>query len=177
MTKRHLLLFSLLTVAVGAGHVPALAAEAAVDGQTVITSGELTYDYKRSIAIFQEDVVVQDPQVRMESDMLTVLFGATNDIKSVTAVGNVRLRSGDKRASCNKAIYIARTGEILLSGKAVLMRQTDRLEGKQITFWLNEERVVCKPGRLVIHSAKERSDGDLLKTVTGGRSKRGTPSQ
>jgi lipopolysaccharide export system protein LptA len=167
VTKRMPFYFSLLMLMVLGSAAPGWAAEAPEVGQTVITSGELTYDYKRSIAIFQDDVVVQDPQVRMESDMLTVLFGSTNDIKSVTAVGNVRLRSGDKRASCNKAIYIARTGEILLSGKAILMRETDRLEGKQITFWLNEERVICKPGRLVIHSAKNRSGGNVLDAVRG----------
>ena len=43
-------------------------------GQTTITSKRLTFDYKRSIAIFEEDVVVVDPQLRIEADNLTVLF-------------------------------------------------------------------------------------------------------
>ena len=130
--------------------------------ETTITSDEMSYDYKRSIAIFQDNVVIVDPQVRLEADALTVLFGSTNEIKSVTAVGNVRIKSADKSASCNKAIYLAQSGEILLSGNAKLMRNNDTLEGKQITFWLNEERVLCKPGKLIIHSDQERSGTDVF---------------
>ena len=130
--------------------------------KTTITADEMSYDYKRSIAIFQDNVIVVDPQIRLEADALTVLFGSTNEIKSVTAVGNVRIKSADKSASCNKAIYLAQSGEILLSGNAKLMRNNDTLEGKQITFWLNEERVLCKPGKLIIHSGQERSETDVF---------------
>ncbi len=146
-----------------AGAVPVIA-ESSKDkeSKTTITADTMSYDYKRSIAIFQDNVVVIDPQVRLESDALTVLFGRTNEIKSITAVGNVRIKSDDKAALCNKAIYIAKSGEILLTGDAVLMRNNDRLEGKQITFWLNEERVLCTPGRLIIYSDQERSGTDVF---------------
>jgi len=134
----------------------------AQSGMTEITSDQLTYDYRRSIAIFEDNVVAVDPQVRIESDTLTVLFGSTNEIKSVTALGNVKIRSEGKTAECRKAIYIAATGEILLTGNAKLTRANDSVMGDQITFWLNEERVLCKPGHLVIYPDKERSGGDLL---------------
>lgn len=130
--------------------------------KTTITADTMSYDYKRSIAIFQDNVIVIDPQLRLEADALTVLFGSTNEIKSVTAVGNVRIKSDDKAATCNKAIYLAQPGEILLTGDARLMRNNDTLEGKQITFWLNEERVLCKPGRLIIYSDQERSETDVF---------------
>lgn len=129
---------------------------------TEITSGQLTYDYKRSIAVFEHDVVVVDPQVRIESDTLTVLFGGTNEIKSVTALGNVRMFSEGRTAAARKAIYIAASGEILLTGDAKLSRANDTVEGDEITFWLNEERVLCKPGRLVIYPDENRSSGNVL---------------
>ena len=138
--------------------------------KTIITSNEMSYDYKRSIAIFQDNVVVIDPQVRLEADALTVLFGSTNEIKSVTAVGNVRIKSDDKAATCNKAIYLAQSGKIFLTGNARLIRNNDTLEGKQITFWLNEERVLCKPGRLTIYSDQERSGTDVFNS--GGNKKK-----
>ncbi len=131
--------------------------------KTTITADQMTYDYKRSIAVFQDNVVVIDPQVQLVADTLTVLFDNTNDIKSITAIGDVHIKSEDKTASCNKAIYIASTGEILLTGNAKLTRGEDTLEGKRITFWLNEEKVLCTPGRLVVHSEKNRSKKDLLK--------------
>lgn len=137
---------------------------------TEITSGQLTYDYKRSIAVFEDDVVVVDPQVRIESDTLTVLFGSTNEIKSVTAMGNVTVRSDGKTAECRKAIYIAATGEILMTGNAKLTRANDTVMGNQITFWLNEERVLCKPGHLVIYPDEEQSDGSFLEGQSGAPS-------
>jgi lipopolysaccharide export system protein LptA len=147
----------------GVGLTPAIAEQATEKAsKTTITADTMSYDYKRSIAIFQDNVIVIDPQVKLEADALTVLFGSTNEIKSVTAVGNVRIKSDDKAATCNKAIYLAQSGEILLTGNARLMRDNDTLEGKQITFWLNEEKVLCKPGRLIIYSDQERSGTDVF---------------
>ena len=117
---------------------------------TVITSKHLTFDYSRYIAVFEEDVVVVDPQITIKSDKLTVRFDSTNSVKSVTAVGNVRLRQGDKTGSCEKAIYVARTGEIILLGDARLNRGSDSVIGRQITFWINEDRLTCEPGHLII---------------------------
>lgn len=157
--KKHLNLILMMGFVLSGVAVAAAGPATARDTKTTITSDQMSYDYKRSIAIFQDNVVVEDPQVRLEADALTVLFGSTNEIKSVTAIGNVRIKSGDKAATCNKAIYIIRTGEILLTGKAKLMRNNDALEGKQITFWVNEERVVCSPGKLTIHPASGNNSG------------------
>lgn len=137
-----------LAVVLGVG----LIVEAAAQGtnQTVITAKRLTFDYKRFIAVFEDEVVVEDPKVRIESDQMTVIFHRTNDVKSVTATGNVRMKSQDKVATCKKAVYLADTEEVLLTGDAVLSRGRDRVSGDRITFYLNQERVICEPGRLVI---------------------------
>jgi len=121
---------------------------------TVITSKTLTFDYQRSIAVFQDDVVVVDPQIRMESDKLNVVFDQTNDVKSVTASGAVQLWHADKRASCDRAIYIARTGEVILQGDARVMREGDVVAGNEIVFWLNEDRMICKPGHVIFYPGK-----------------------
>lgn len=159
----RIITISLLLLGV-ASTLVAVESETRQAGMTEITSEQLTYDYKRSLAVFETDVVVVDPQVRIASDTLTVLFDGTNQIKSVTALGNVRIQSDGKRATCRKAIYIAATGEVLLTGDAKLMRGTDSVMGEQITFWLNEERVVCKPGRLLIYPEGDAS-GSLRDAV------------
>lgn len=128
-------------------------------GQTTITSKRLTFDYKRSIAIFEEDVVVVDPQLRIEADNLTVLFAGESEIKAITASGNVRIRETDRTATCEKAIYIAKRGELLLTGNAKVMRGRDSVSGRKITFWLNEDRMECEPGRLIIHSPESGETG------------------
>ena len=91
----------------------------------------------------------------MESDKLTVLFEGTNNVKSVTALGRVRMRSGDKTANCRKAVYLARTGEVLLTGAVRLMQGRDTVTGDSVTFWLDEERIEVSPATLTIFPKRD----------------------
>lgn len=124
---------------------------------TVITSKNLTFDYKRSIAVFKKNVVMDDPKARIESDKLNVLFQGTNDVKSVTAVGNVRLWHNDKTATCQRAIYMAKADKVILTGDAKLNRDNDSLMGDIITFRLDEDKVSCKRARLIIFPEENRN--------------------
>ena len=123
---------------------------------TVITSKTMELDYKRSIAVFEQNVVVQDPQVNMECDRLVVMFEQDQGVKSATATGNVRLKSEDRTAACDRAVYVVKTGQIVLTGNAKLTRGKDILEGKEMTFWIDDERVECDAGRLVLFPSKEQ---------------------
>jgi len=131
-------------------------ADPAGGSNTVITAEQLTVDYKRSIAVFEGNVHVQDPDIVIDADRMVVLFDNENTVKSVTATGRVRLKHQDKRATCTKAIYVEKTGEVVLTGDAVVNRGKDELHGDRITFWINEERMVCEPGRLTIFPSPER---------------------
>jgi len=122
----------------------------------------MTFDYKRYIAVFEEDVVAIDPEVDIRSDKLTVLFNNTNSVKSVTAVGNVRMRQDNKMATCRKAVYIVETGKIVLLGEATLRRGRDSVTGDEITFWIDEDRITCIPGRLIIFPEEGERDGEKL---------------
>lgn len=119
-------------------------------GNTVITSDTLTIDYKRLTASFEKNVVVVDPDVKITADTINVVFTQEQTIRSVTALGNVTVLRENQKATSDKAIYLQKTGEVVLIGSARLSRGTDALEGDKITFWINEERVICEPGRLVI---------------------------
>lgn len=129
---------------------------------TVITAEKLTFYYERQIAIFEGNVVVTDPELKIEADSLTVLFDGESSVKSATAVGNVKLFQGDKEGSCEKAIYLAKTGEIVLYGNAVLRRDKDYVTGDTITFWVNEDKMVSEPGLLVIVPDGDRRESELF---------------
>jgi lipopolysaccharide transport protein LptA len=132
---------------------PGLRAESTTN--TIITSERLVYDYKRAIAVFEENVVVRDPQMTLTSDRMNVIFDAENNVKSVTAIGNVRIVQDNKTGLCDQAVYIALTGEIIMTGAPRLQRDGDTLQGNKITFWTNEDRVTCDTAKLVIHSESE----------------------
>jgi lipopolysaccharide export system protein LptA len=118
--------------------------------QTVITSDNMSFDYKRLIAIFEDNVVVVDPQIRMESDRMNVLFTEENAVRSVTASGNVRMFSSGKTATCRRAIYVAHDSQVIMKGDVKLQQGRDTVEGNEITIWLDEDRMVVKPAKLII---------------------------
>ena len=142
---RRIAVLVLLALALGG------AAHAAPTNRTIITSDRLDFDYQHSIAVFKGNVVVVSPEVRIESDQLTVVMGADEDIESVTAVGNVRLTQGDRRARCRKAIYLAGKGELIMTGNAMLRRGRDTVKGNVIRIWVDQERMISEPGHLVLY--------------------------
>lgn len=148
---------------------------------TVITADHLSFDYNRMVAVFDGNVHAQDPQMLMTSEKLTVFFDETNDVKSVTAIGNVRVYSEDKRAECDKAVYIRRMGRVELTGNARLFRGRDEIRGREITFWLDDERMLVEPGKLILYPG-DNKDGpalDLLPSPSPRQapSGSGTPKQ
>ncbi len=142
-----------------------VAAAPAAAGMTTITSQHLTFDYRRYIAIFEDDVVVDDPQIHIEADKLTVLFNTTNEVKAISAVGHVRIRQADKKGVCHKALYFAATAKITLMSdpashaKAKLTSGDNTVEGDTITFWLNEDKITCSPATVVFTPGQESGDG------------------
>lgn len=130
------------------------ASDEAATNRTTITSSKLTFDYKRSIAIFEGNVVVRDPQIDIDADRLIVQFNKDNTVRSMTAVGNVELCTGDKTGTCRRAVYLAKAGELLLMGDAVLVQSGNRVSGNQITFFVNEDRVKVEPGSVLLMPQK-----------------------
>jgi lipopolysaccharide export system protein LptA len=119
--------------------------------KTVVTSDRLTYDYKKSLATFEGNVVVIDPRMTIESDEMRLVFNSTNSIKSATATGKVRMKSEDKTATCDRAVYLAENEEVTLTGNARLNRGRDTTTGNRIVFYLDEDRVVVEgETRLVV---------------------------
>jgi len=119
---------------------------------TIITSDQLTADYKQHYALFDGNVVVTDPQMQLTSEKLTVTFDANNKIKSIKAEGKVNIRQTDKLAKADLATYDIESGKIVLSGKPRVMRGKDMLEGEVITMFRNESRILVYPrARLVVY--------------------------
>ena len=122
---------------------------------TVITSDRLTYDAKKQYAFFEGDVVVTDPEMKLTADEMTVRFSEESDVETITAKGHVIITQLDKRAESGRATYVVATGEIVLEDEPVVRRGKDLLEGEKITFWRDENKMVCEPqARLVIFPEK-----------------------
>jgi len=119
-------------------------------GGMVITSERLEFDYKEFVAAFDENVHVTDPQFTLTSDRLLVFLEGTNQIKRIVAIGHVDVVQVDRHATCDKAVYERGSGQVVMTGNPVMSRGSDRVAGREITIWLNDERVVVQGGRMTI---------------------------
>lgn len=130
---------------------------------TVITSEKLTFDANEQYAVFEKNVEVTDPNMRITADKLTVNFDQDNKVKSITAEGQVVMKQADKTAWSDMASYFVESGKIILSGNPRVRRGRDVLEGGTITFWRDDNRMVCEPNaRLVIYPEKGGTRDQLL---------------
>ena len=130
---------------------------------TVITSKKLTFDYRNHVAVFEKDVVVTDPSVKIESDRLTVVFEKDNNPDKIIAMGNVRITTEDKRAVCERAVYQVKLGRLDLAGNPVVRRGQDVLKGRLLTFWKDQEKVEGEDVHLEMYMQGEESLKTLLK--------------
>lgn len=115
---------------------------ASQDGSTVVTSEKLTYDSLKQYALFEENVVVEDPQMNLKADKLTLFFDETGAAKSIRAEGNVTVAQDDIRSTSQQALYDIPSGRVILSGEPVVHKGEDTLTGRNITFWRNENKMI-----------------------------------
>lgn len=121
--------------------------------EAVITANRIEFDNKEGVILFDENVLVDDERFVMRSDRLLVFMEGTNDVQQIMAVGRVSITNQNRSASCEKAVYTKKDGQIVMTGSARLMRQGDEggeVTGNRITFWLDDERMEVSPGRVVL---------------------------
>lgn len=119
----------------------------------VITSTMLTFDQKKSTAVFNGKVVATDPALKITSDRLTVSFFNDKKVKLINAEGHVVITRDIIQAMANMAIYTVSDGKITLLGKPSVTRQKDYLTAETIVLWRNSNRIICEPNaHLTIYS-------------------------
>lgn len=146
--------FNSVFVAVGAVLLSfAASAKPNVEKQeTIITSNRLEYDYTESAVLFEDNVHVVDAQYTLTADRVLVMMEGTNEVRQIRALGHVVLISGDRTARCPEAVYTKLTGQIVMQGEndtaVQLTNKDDKIWGRKITIWLNDQRMECIPARL-----------------------------
>lgn len=151
---------------------PSARAQGASDATdlTVITSDKLTFDYQKRFALFEGNVVVVDPQMKLYADKMTVLFTATNSVSEIKAEGRVYIAQDDKQARSDTGVYNVEQGVIILTGKPQVTRGKDILSGDRITFWRDQNKMLVEPrARLVIHPQDGASVDDFMGGSQRGR--------
>ena len=122
--------------------------------KTDITSSRMEYDYVESTIVFEENVKVVDEEYTLTADRIIVFLEGTNEVRQIRAIGHVFIVSGDRTGRCPEAVYTKKTGEIVMSGPndtaVQLTSKEDKIWGRKITIWLDDQRMVCVPARLTL---------------------------
>ncbi len=139
-------------------------ADSSDTNSTVITSTRLTYDQQKQTAVFEDQVVVTDPRVKITADKLTVLLTKDNKVMALEAEGSVVIQEGEKIACGEKARYEVDEGKFMLSGHPTVQNGRDLLSAEKITFWRDTNRIQCEENiRMTIRSEQGGIKSDLLK--------------
>lgn len=137
---------------------------ASTQESTVITAEKLTFDYKQAFALFEQNVVVDDPGIFLTCDNMEVKFDAQDEVESIIARGQVQIQQEDFAARAEVATYDVKSGDILLEVNPVVRKGQDLLKGGVIRYNRFDEKLVSTGGVRLILSKKE-----------GGRSALGRP--
>lgn len=111
--------------------------------QTVdITSQEMTANFQGHTITFTGDVEVRQADLRLNADTIVAIFGDNaQDIKEITAEGNVRVQKGEKTAIGRKAIYKKQDGIIIIEGDPKLEQGTSFVQGQRIVIHLDQDQM------------------------------------
>ena len=103
---------------------------------TITCDGPLSFDYGASIAVFENNVHVKDPNGDLYSDkLIAYLDEQTHTIRYAEATGRVRIHKELNTAMSQKAIYEPAIGKITLLGKPSLLIYPEKGEGgAQVSF-------------------------------------------
>ncbi|MDA3799978.1 MAG: hypothetical protein PF692_12975 [Kiritimatiellae bacterium] len=129
---------------------------------TVVTADYMEYDYEKMTAELKNNVKIKDSRIYMESDLIRIFFYKDNSIKSISAIGNVKVVQNNKIALSDKALYFGNEGKILMLGDAFLIRDYEFMKGIRITFFIDNQRVICEPGMLVFRPGKYTGENSSM---------------
>ncbi len=102
-------------------------------------AGKFVLDDRANQAIFSGGVIVNQADLRIQSDRMLVNFsdGGQLEIQRITATGGVVVTRGEERASGDNAVYDFNRRIITMAGNVRLRRGSDTLNGGRLTIDLD----------------------------------------
>lgn len=113
------------------------------------------WDLRSHVAVFHGPVTATRADVTLTCETLTVTFAGARRVRTAEAAGSVVVLQGERRATGDRAVLDADTGEIVLTGSPRVAEGSNQLTGQKITLLLDGEKVRCDQCQLVV-------DGDAV---------------
>ena len=122
----------------------------------VITSDTLTADNKNNKAVFEGSVVAKTNDMTMYSDKMTVFYDSKESkVRKIHALGNVKVHNRDRALFSKEAIYLDDEEKIIFTGNPKAVEGENLITGKQIIFFLKDNRAVVEESRVILQNSPE----------------------
>lgn len=122
-----------------------------------VTADFLRVDQATGQAVFTGNVLIGQGEMRLSAATVTVIYaeGGQQRIKALDASGGVTLVSGEDAAEAAQAVYDVDSGQVVLTGDAIVTRGESVLAGDRIEVNLKDGtatvsgrvRSVLQPGQ------------------------------
>ena len=132
-----------------------------------ITADRTFHDRKEGVIVFTGHVSVSNEEYQICSDRASVFLSPSNDVSSLVAVGSVALTNGFRRAYASKTTFRRDKGLVVLYGEegkpAEISDEKNegefqRVRGKKIRFWINQEQVEVLEADIVQEGRKKSEE-------------------
>ncbi len=134
-------------LAIASHPVAAGAAADAEESPITIKSNELQADQANRTATFIGKVVAKQDDVTIHADKLVVRYAeGGGEVEKVEAFGNVSIVQQNRIGTSQRAVYYNKEGKITLSGSPKVVQGKDMVTGREITYFINEDRSVVTGG-------------------------------
>ncbi len=123
----------------------------------IITSETLTADNKSNTAVFEGSVVAKTKDITMYSNKMTVFYNnKEKKISKIHAVGDVKVHNEERALFSDEAIYIDAEEKIIFTGNPKAVEGDNMITGKQIIFFLKDNRAVVEGSRMILQNKTEQ---------------------
>jgi len=120
------------------------------------------------LVLFEGSVVAVRGDLTLFADKVELRTSTSGQqIETIEAAGNVRIRKGDMVASGEVAHYDVTASVITLTGKPTVWRGRDAVEGSRIVFHIEDERVQVEDARAILNTDQERNEAEPPGTGEG----------
>jgi len=142
-------------------------------GEMKISADRLVYDEGQQYAQFNGNVKVRDPRVSLDCENLRLHLKEDNNIDWIEAQSKVIIQIDERetakgsekhadkatkviKAMADTAKYFVEEGKFVLEGNPQIGEGPNIMTGERITFWRDEQRMVCEPrARILIYPTEE----------------------
>jgi lipopolysaccharide export system protein LptA len=114
---------------------------------------------KERLVIFTGEVTAVKGEMTINADRIEVRSTEEQQIKQVTASGNVRLRKGEIAAVAGAADYNLETDVAVLSGEPKVWRGRDAVSGEKISINFTDGRISVEKASAVLFPQETKPGG------------------